>query len=814
VSATRVQQNFKLEQLQTIPNARDMFSLLAVTPAVVMSRIDVGGNRAGTQTAYTAYGYSGQVRVLVEGINTTEGTTGAGFYFDYGSFDEVFLGTAGQSAEMPNPGVQSQFLGKSGGNHFQGEVYYDYENNRLQGGNISSDLAKSANVLQHSNEIQGYHDFNLNAGGPIAKDKVWYYASYRNQMNSVAQPNFLFDKNFDTRLWNLSGKGSYQLSPQHKFIAYYQWGQKAQPNRLPFNAYTYATPDSTLFQTSGSWIWKGEWNGTIGNNLYVESRYGDFGYYFPLVTNSDTTYFWRDTGTATIDGGHQKQQLDRDRKQLTTAVSWFKDNWLGGTHSFKFGGEMLLETSWEGYLQARAGHVEHLFNNGVAQQVVLDFPTATDVGKYGIRNDLLSIAKLDQQGLFANDTYQRGRVTVNVGLRYDRYKPWLPEQHQLAFTNGPISIPDQTFAKQTLFVWNSVVPRAGVIVDLDGHGRTVLKVNYGLYRHNPGAAIASSANPNQALKTITYSWNDTNGDRHYQVGEETGVVSSALAGSVTVDPHIKQPYTHEVSTFFERQLGSTLAAHLGYVYKTNDDVWLTYQPLRPISAYTMPFTFSDIGADGVSGTGDDRTLTFLGVPRTQLAQYPVTSVIMNVPQYGRYKTIEASIARRASRRWSLNAGFGYTWLHDFPNSPNNYPNSPNGPFDERYTRWDAKVAGSYDAPWGIRLSSVLRHQAGQNFARTLSVTASVASGAFFSSTTVYAEPYNRRRQDNISVWDIRAEKTVPVYGTLKARLFLDVFNVTNAIAAETISMGTGSAFLRPTALLAPRTARVGFRVQW
>jgi hypothetical protein len=182
-----------------------------------------------------------------------------------------------------------------------------------------------------------------------------------------------------------------------------------------------------------------------------------------------------------------------------------------------------------------------------------------------------------------------------------------------------------------------------------------------------------------------------------------------------------------------------------------------------------------------------------------------------VPQYGRYKTIEMSLAKRSSKRWTLTGGFGYTWLHDFPN---NYPNSPNGPFDQHYTRWDAKAAGSYDAPWGVRFSSVLRHQAGQNFARTLSVTASTASGAFYSSTTVYAEPYDSRRQDNVTILDLRAEKTVPLRGSIKARLFLDVFNVTNAIAAETISVATGTSFQRPTALLAPRLARVGFRLQF
>src|SRR5438034_6128782 len=139
-SSTRVQQNFKLEALQEIPNSRDLWSLLALTPAVTMSRIDVGGDRARTPTGYTAYGFSGQNRVLVEGINTTEGTSGAGFYVDYGSFEEVFLGTIAQGAEMPTPGVQSQMLGKSGGNKFQGEIYQDYERNSFQADNIAGKM--------------------------------------------------------------------------------------------------------------------------------------------------------------------------------------------------------------------------------------------------------------------------------------------------------------------------------------------------------------------------------------------------------------------------------------------------------------------------------------------------------------------------------------------------------------------------------------------------------------------------------------------------------------------------------------------------
>ena len=359
-SNTRVQQNFKLEALQEIPNSRDLWSLLAVTPGVGMGRIDVGGNRAGTQTGYVAYGYAGQNRVLVEGINTTEGTSGAGFYVDYGSFEEVFLGTIGQGAEMPTPGVQSQMLGKSGGNKFQGEFYQDYETNGMISENISKHLpsqfafdpvTNTGGIRLHSNETQKYRDSNINVGGPIKKDKLWWYFSYRNQKTSVGQPNFIgpiSDKLFDTKLWNPSGKTTYQINQNNKLIGYYQWGQKEQPNRLPQAALNYTSLDGTLSQLSGSWIYKGEWNGTINNKTYVEARYGVFGYYFPLLANSDTTQHENFDNFATLlTGADQKEQTDRQRRQATGSVTYFKDGW-GGSHNFKLGGEVLMETGWYG----------------------------------------------------------------------------------------------------------------------------------------------------------------------------------------------------------------------------------------------------------------------------------------------------------------------------------------------------------------------------------------------------------------------------------------------------------------------------------
>ena len=251
-STTRVQQNFKMEQLQSIPNGRDMWALLAVTPSVQMGRIDVGGNRAGTQTGYTAYGMTGQVRVLIEGINTTEGTGGAGFYFDYASLEEAFLGTIGQSAEMPNPGVQSQFIARSGLEPVPGRVSPRLvqqlaaglePSRRVHGADRVQQLADPRRTATRSDR---YYDHDINAGGPIEKDKAWFFGTYREQFNAVAQPNFQFDKTFDTKLWNAVGKVTYQVNQKNKLIGYYQWGQKVQPNRLPFATYTYASPEQTF----------------------------------------------------------------------------------------------------------------------------------------------------------------------------------------------------------------------------------------------------------------------------------------------------------------------------------------------------------------------------------------------------------------------------------------------------------------------------------------------------------------------------------------------------------------------------------------
>src|SRR5262249_4401256 len=141
------------------------------------------------------------------------------------------------------------------------------------------------------------------------------------------------------------------------------WGQKSQPNRLPSSTNQYASEAPTYAQSSGSWVYKGEWNGTINNKMYAEARYGVFGYYFPLVANTNTIapqvinqqlnqYF----------NGDQKEQTDRHRGQATGALTYFKEGW-GGTHNLKVGGEWLDEVGYIGYLQRSSGNTRVTINS-------------------------------------------------------------------------------------------------------------------------------------------------------------------------------------------------------------------------------------------------------------------------------------------------------------------------------------------------------------------------------------------------------------------------------------------------------------------
>ncbi|MBI4486955.1 MAG: TonB-dependent receptor, partial [Acidobacteria bacterium] len=431
VSSTKTATNFDSAQLAALPSARDYWAMLAAAPAIQVQRIDIGGSAAGTQTPYSAYDTkTDQHRPMVEGIVNTEGTGGAGFYYDYGSFDEVSIGTGTNSAEMPWPGVLSQFIAKSGGNTYHGKIYADYQNQAIQSRNI--DAAQIALGLTGGggltptdlNRMVKYYDANGDVGGYLKQDKLWWYGSLRDQDVQSRLPNFPA-KPFETRLWNISGKATYALSTNNKLVGYVLLGNKKQPNRLdtfviPATAAIHNSADSTWNQEYWAHTYKAEWDSVINDTMFAELRGGQFAYNWPNGRYTEAAAF-QDLSTNIVTGGNRDGWLiGPSRNQLIGSYSIFKDGWAG-SHNFKIGGEFFKETWYYSRgLDGKGnvpGDVLHVLRNGAPAEVYLfQTPSTSD-------NTLWTT------GLYLTDTWRTGpRLTLSLGVRFDRYRSALPAQ--------------------------------------------------------------------------------------------------------------------------------------------------------------------------------------------------------------------------------------------------------------------------------------------------------------------------------------------------------------------------------------------------
>jgi hypothetical protein len=833
-SATRVQTNYDQQQLASIPNARDMWSLLATTPSVTLNRVDVGGATMGTQTTYFAYGYSGQNRPLVEGINTTEGTSAAGFYLDYGSFEEVFIGAAGNSAEMPNPGVLTQFVGKSGGNNLSLNLYYDFETEDLQSRNLTPEQVAPNTAIRDvdGNRLSSYRNLNIGVGGPIIRDKFWGFFGYLNQSNSVAAPpsgSFLDGTPFDTKLFNYTGKGTYQLNQQNKIIGYLQHGTKQQPNRTDINtggAPIHITADSTTLQDSPSWVYKGEWNGTIGQNMFAEVRAGQFGYNFGLISNTTDTRYESLSSNQVIGGGRDWMNKRR-RNQYTGALSFFKDNFAGGSHNFKVGGEYLDESGNIIWNQGYADNVIHFVRGDLTGPL-----SATTADSVRLYNNADSKNGLVTTSLFVTDTWTINRLTLNVGARFDRYRAWLPAQ---SLPSGRFTAAFDYAEVSEVIAFNHIVPRVGATYDLTGDGKTVLKANWGRFAFNPGVNLADAVNPNTSTQYEVWTWNDLNDDRVFQDNERVGVAPTQKFGgsaNTFIDPDLENSYTDEASFFVERALLEDLGVRVGYVWKKDNNGWQQMNDARPHSAFNVPVTVVDPGPDGsLATTADNGTLDLFNIDDTTRG---TNNVVRNVDGYdGDYKTFEISANKRYGQRWSMNASFSHTWTQEWNNTYfgnrfasvvqqsslfGPYSTNPNEALLHDFTNWNAKFSGTIDAGWDLRVTPVLKVQSGAPYGRYVSVpgcSATTTSNCLnYGTQLVLVEPIGTRRQETVSVFDFRVEKQLRLMDRARVGLFFDMFNTFNSNTAVNTTWLSGNRFERASTVLGPRIAKFGVKFDW
>jgi Carboxypeptidase regulatory-like domain/TonB dependent receptor len=608
LESSKVAVTWDQQKLDDLPYSRSLTALIALVPGLYSTAYDVGGSNFGTGSGPTArtFGRAGGNVVMYDGMVWDQ------TYGDYGSFEEAQITTASKGADAMNPGLSMNLVIKSGGNVFRGSGMAQYQNSDMQFKNVDDELIRRG-YSPGVNKFTSLRDFYGEIGGPILKDKLWFYVSYRDGRTGQLIPGFvkLSDRNqteFFTKLENPTAKIAYQVSKNNKFEAMAQGGRKWQPYRT---ASRFVPLESTQNQDSYSLIGPSfKWLTIAGSRATFDASLQRGGYWWPDVPWTDEVRRQDLTTTATR-GAFLESDRRPKRWQYGATVTYFAEL-FGRNHELKtgyLGWRASTETDNVGYpnqqqyryrsVAGDPGCTDATNWDGCFARpdsvLVYDYPNTTSAGEYyhsAYLNDRITVSP---------------KLTFNIGVRYDRYSSFLPEQGNPG--TGP-------FATQRIIpftddypVYATFVPRVSAVYDVTGQGRSALRASYGRYvggssgtLGNPGPS-ADNVNPN-AIITRTYSnWDG----RIPYVPIAANLTSTAGGGTNrSIAPGMKGPFVDEYTAGFDVGLNRVMTVQLNYVKKFDGQGNLRDNAAMPFAAYTVATTAVDPGRDNVTGTADDR----------------------------------------------------------------------------------------------------------------------------------------------------------------------------------------------------------------
>jgi hypothetical protein len=360
------------------------------------------------------------------------------------------------------------------------------------------------------------------------------------------------------------------------------------------------------------------------------------------------------------------------------------------------------------------------------------------------------------------------------------------------------------------------------VIGLEENGRSALKASWGRYYHQFPTGFPNFANQNASLFD-TYDWNDLNGDRFFQDGEQGVLLSRGIAAQNLVDPDFIHPNTDEFTVGIEKEFARDLFASATYSHRWGRNLQDSIDVGIPFSAYS-PVNATDPGPDGSLGTGDDGAVftvfnldpAFRGRNQRMLTNPEGFDLDSD--------TLEFVLQKRFSDNWQ--GLVSYAWMDaetttrgaaggdgDLPGNPSFYDN-PNQlinaegakPFWHRPHQF--KVVGSYQLPKEFRISGVVRAQSGAPYARTFTV-----GGLNQGTVTILAEKNGDSRLESVATADITFGKTFRT-GRTSIMPEIALFNIFNANEITQINVASGANFGRVINFIAPRIFRFGVRVNF
>ena len=539
-NSTRVQTVLSDEILAALPASRGYGNLLTVSSGIQANGTQSGGVNPGMIFFTSRGGRSNEGTVQIDGMNVGSAFNGggvAGFGYDTVNAQEVQLTVAGGLGEADRGGPQFNIVPKSGGNAFSGTFFSNLAGSWAQSNNVDDQL-RSFGIPSPTKIIRNW-DTSFAMGGPIKKDKVWFYGTARTfgEYTDIAgrfgnlnagDPTkwaYVADQSITSRTSNsrkiVAGRVTAQLSQRNKVSASFDKQMVCAGSSYAIDAdqcrvrgddwvavYGFGTwsPESTMSQDGRDHIMQFSYTAPVTNKLLLEAAASQFLSNWNPTTPSgalDQDPFIP-VQEQSIAGGvpvpnmvyHGYAGLNNNYQ--THNVWRASLTYVTGAHSMKGGYQAAYEVT-DIFGDFASHGLQYRFLAGVPNQITQRITPWRQANR----------TRWD--AFYVQDQWTRNRLTLQGALRYEKAWSFFPEGLNGLQGDSRFGGPKRTLASaEGVSSYQDIAPRMGLAYDVFGNGKTAIKATlskYWQYAANDGVYIGTNPAATFA-QTATRAWND------------------------------------------------------------------------------------------------------------------------------------------------------------------------------------------------------------------------------------------------------------------------------------------------------------------
>jgi hypothetical protein len=766
----------------------------------------------------------------------------SGFYMNDGAIQELSYLTGAESAEIQSSGIRVNQVPKDGGNRFSGAFFLYGQGSALQSDNRTDAMkALQANGLPLISIASTAYDWQINPsfGGPLAKDKLWFYVTYKYQDFKINVPSSRFADGspaFRNSMGNYSGIGrlTWAASSKDKIRLYIEKQFNGEFYN-GFNTLPTSTPEASSDAWGRGWIPQARWTRAQSSKLMFEAGLAYYGQSYEQLCKEGLPAtalpsFNASTGLLTGKCGYTIPPYGSTTKDYNVMGS---ASYVTGSHAMKFGITDLWGENSRTF--APAANIDTLIKINVAG-LGNEIPFAVIV----YNSPATSIQNVNSDiGAFAQDAWTMNRLTLNYGLRFEHFNASVPAESSPASTwigaRNFAAIPDVPN-------WNDWAIRLAAAYDLFGNGKTALKANVGKYVAAQAAGYAQNFNGMSGV-TQQVTWTDIS--RNGTIFDAAGNIEVSEVGprpsnygQVTnrPDPALPRGYNWEYSAVLQHELFPRMSVTAGFYRRDfynlqvadNSTVSLTDWTSLSIATPTdsrlplsgQPFTLYTLNPAKV-GAATDNLLT---ASTQNKSTYNGVEFTANLRRDKFIFFGGVTTDRLITSNCDGSSATDGTSGRDNPNglrfcdSVRATAGQPAGIF-----RTTVKASAAYSFQYDVQLSGSFTSIPGPAVAANLTVTSAIAgrpiigNTAGLTSVDVNLVQPNSLFLDRQNRLDLRVGKGFR-FSQRKIQAFADIFNVLNAATALSVNQryaaaGT-NAWLTPTTIMDGRYVRFGVQVSF